>query len=94
MRNILSKQPFTLAELFTITSISNSDRTCSHGEVRLVNITASYEGHLEVCIAGKWSGVCTDGSNQEPTVACRQLGCGSGISMPSIRSNVYTVSII
>ncbi len=55
-------------------------RSCSHGEIRLVEVTGAFKGTPEVCVAGRWNGVCADISsmNQAAAVVCRQLSCGHG----------------
>ncbi|XP_064392927.1 uncharacterized protein LOC135340507 isoform X2 [Halichondria panicea] len=55
-------------------------KSCSHGEIRLVEVTGAFNGTPEVCVAGRWSGVCADISamNQAAAIVCKQLGCGHG----------------
>jgi len=55
-------------------------RACSHGQVRLLNGDSTSDGALQLCLAGRWSYVCSDSdtSHQEAMVACQQLNCDSG----------------
>ena len=49
-----------------------------------MNVVGAYQGSLEVCVAGRWNGVCDDDDgdsmNQTAAVACRQNGCGVGFA--------------
>ena len=48
---------------------------CTHGTVRLIDGTYSFEGRVEVCVNGLWGSVCHDfWSTTDATVVCRQLG--------------------
>lgn len=48
---------------------------CQHGEVRLQDGTAPWNGRVEVCMDGKWGSVCSDmWDDRDAEVACRQLG--------------------
>jgi len=49
--------------------------TCTHGSVRLAGGLEPTEGRVEVCVGGRWSGVCGSSWNyQDVYVLCRQLG--------------------
>ena len=48
---------------------------CTHGNVRLAGGLELTEGRVEVCVQGKWTGVCDSYWNyQDAFVVCRQLG--------------------
>ena len=48
---------------------------CTHGNVRLAGGLGPTEGRVEVCVQGRWSGVCHyDWNYQDAFVVCRQLG--------------------
>ena len=48
---------------------------CTHGNVRLIGGLDPTEGRVEVCVQGRWSGVCHLSWNyQDAFVVCRQLG--------------------
>lgn len=54
-------------------------RACNNGQIRLVNGTTASEGTLQLCLAGRWNGVCVNvNSQQEAITACRQLNCNNG----------------
>lgn len=59
-----------------IAASSQGQPECSHGDVRLINGTASNEGVVVVCINSRWGTACHDGSwgVNDATVICRQLG--------------------
>ena len=47
---------------------------CTHGSVRLVGGLEHTEGRVEVCVQGRWTGVCHSSWNyQDAFVVCRQL---------------------
>ena len=49
--------------------------SCVHGDVRLVEGLVSTEGRVEVCMSGRWTGICDSSWNyQDAFVVCRQLG--------------------
>ena len=55
--------------------IPNVDTNCTHGSVRLAGGLEHTEGRVEVCVQGRWSGVCYYGWNYQDVFAvCRQLG--------------------
>ena len=48
---------------------------CTHGNVRLIGGLEPTEGRVEVCVEGRWTGVCDSNWNyQDAFVVCRQLG--------------------
>ena len=48
---------------------------CTHGNIRLSGGLGPTEGRVEVCVQGRWSGVCHSSWNyQDAFVVCRQLG--------------------
>ncbi len=56
--------------------------SCEQGLVRLVNGANAMEGRVEVCNNGVWGTVCDDSWGiPDATVACIQLGYGSGIAI-------------
>lgn len=55
---------------------------CLHGDIRLIPTESSplpeALGQVEVCLNGVWSCICgSEWTNEEATVACRQLGYAS-----------------
>ena len=49
--------------------------TCTHGNIRLAGGLDPTDGRVEVCVEGRWTGVCDSSWNyQDAFVACRQLG--------------------
>ncbi|EFJ40767.1 hypothetical protein VOLCADRAFT_107987 [Volvox carteri f. nagariensis] len=67
------------------------DLCFSPGDLRVVDsdgsssdYSASLVGRLEVCYGGQWGGVCAMSfSDEEATIACRQLGYTFGRSIPA-----------
>ena len=49
---------------------------CTHGNVRLAGGLEPTEGRVEVCVGGRWSGVCHSRywNYRSAYVVCRQLG--------------------
>ena len=48
---------------------------CTHGNVRLIGGLEHTEGRVEMCVQGRWTGVCDSNWNyQDAFVVCRQLG--------------------
>ena len=48
---------------------------CTHGNIRLAGGLGPTEGRVEVCVQGRWSGVCgSSWRDQDAFVVCRQLG--------------------
>ena len=60
---------FLVIYLFTVAT------NCTDGNVRLAGGLEHTEGRVEVCVQGKWRGVCgTNWNYQDAFVVCRQLG--------------------
>ena len=56
-------------------SIPTVATNCTHGNVRLAGGLEPTEGRVEVCVRGRWTGVCHSYWNyQDGFVVCRQLG--------------------
>lgn len=52
-----------------------SFKGCHQGDIRLVDESTKYEGHVEICINNTWSMICGDGwGNIDARIVCRQLG--------------------
>ena len=49
---------------------------CEIGSIRLVYDLSNWRGRVEVCLNNTWGTICgsTEWSNNEASVACRQLG--------------------
>ena len=68
---------------------------CTHGNVRLAGGLDPTEGRVEMCVQGRWSGVCHSNWNyQDVFVVCRQLGYpATGVSYLVMLCYVYPVCI-
>ena len=52
---------------------------CEDGDLRLVNQTSSFDGHVEFCINNTFGAVCDDfWDHQDALVVCQQLGFSNG----------------
>ena len=48
---------------------------CTDNDIRLVGGLEPTEGRVEVCVQGRWSGVCRSSwGDQDAFVVCRQMG--------------------
>ena len=55
--------------------LSTVATNCTDDSVRLAGGLDRTEGRVEVCVEGRWTGVCDyDWSDQDAFVVCRQLG--------------------
>ena len=72
---IQSQIHYGITQCFYYTAPRNE---CTHGEIRLANGPSAYEGRIELCFHGIWSGLCVDFSflfnSHNAAVACQQLG--------------------
>ncbi len=60
---------------FIITIKLQQIANCSDGSIRLVGGATIREGHVEVCVGGRWGTVCY---NEElARTVCEQLGFGN-----------------
>ena len=76
--------------------ITDEERGCEDGEVRLQGGTGPSNGYVEFCLDRRWGGVCSDGWNINDTkVVCKQLGFKSEVmSIPiPIQNTVSSHSI-
>ena len=82
--------------LFNLWSyISDEERGCEDGEVRLQGGAGSSNGYVEFCLDRRWRGVCSDGWNiNDARVVCKQLGFKSeGMCIPiQIQNTVSSYS--
>lgn len=62
--------------LSTTLMLSILANNCTSGDVRLAGGLEPTEGRVEVCVEGRWSGVCSSGhwNYRSAYVVCRQLG--------------------
>ena len=50
-------------------------QSCTHGSVRLVGGSGSWEGNVQLCYNGVWGWVCDNSfDTSDAYVVCRQLG--------------------
>ena len=55
--------------------MTDEERGCENGEVRLQGGAGSSNGYVEFCLDRRWGGVCSDGwSINNTKVACQQRG--------------------
>ena len=55
--------------------VSCEPANCTNDDVRLVGGENEFEGNVEVCRNGSWTGVCdSPWSNLQASIVCRQLG--------------------
>ena len=76
--------------------ITDEERGCENGEVRLQGGAGSSNGYVEFCLDRRWGGVCRDGWDvNDARVVCKQLGFKSeGMSIPiQIHNTVSSYSI-
>ncbi len=61
-----------------------------------MNVTEEvFRGVPEVCLAGRWNGVCTDEDtvNQTAAVVCRQHGCEIGYGQQGSLCSEHTLNV-
>ena len=52
-----------------------AESQCTHGDLRLVGGSGTYEGNVQICFEGVWGWVCHNSwSTYDAQVVCRQLG--------------------
>ena len=76
--------------------ITDEERGCGDGEVRLQGGAGPSNGYVEFCLDRRWGGVCSDGWDvNDARVVCKQLGFQSeGMPMPiRIHNTVSSHSI-
>ena len=76
--------------------ITDEERGCEDGEVRLQGGAGPSNGYVEFCLDRRWGGVCSDGWDvNDARVVCKQLGFKSeGMSIPiQIHNTVSSHSI-
>ena len=67
-----------LVELLFYVVITDDERGCANGEMRLQGGFGPSDGHVEFCVDRVWGQVCSDGWDANTTkIACRQLGFDS-----------------
>ncbi len=70
--------------------VLSPDTPCSNGDIRLVDGLISTEGRVEVCMDGRWTGICDSSWNyQDAFVVCRQLGYPATGTYVTIYTNIY-----
>ena len=60
---------------WNVHTLPNVATNCTNNDMRLAGGLGPTEGRVEVCVQGRWSGVCRSSWNyQDAFVVCRQLG--------------------
>ena len=61
---------------------THTSRSGTEGSIRLAGGSTHHEGRLELFTLGHWATVCSSSLGlEEATVACRQLGFGTALSL-------------
>ena len=73
---VLSASSHCLCNIYsTVHTWPTVATNCTNNDVRLAGGLGPTEGRVEVCVEGRWSGVCRSWWNyQDAFVVCRQLG--------------------